>query len=89
MSNSKYYILIDCVSEQIKPCNILISVLKNTKLKSSNFNVVSTSFGNWRFELNNDCDSTDFLNSISIIKTALIYYYINGLIRYAEWYDEN
>ncbi len=77
-------ILLDCVPGPIRPNNILDNILKNTSLKSSDFIVESTTFGQWVFRLNNDKEQL-YQDNLDIIVSEISKAYKSGQIRYAEW----
>ena len=87
MSNDKCYITIDCPPGSTRPDNILLSVLNNTKLNSDNFTITSKSFGEWVFQLNEECNPNDYMEILPLVKQRLTTYYKEGKVRYAEWYE--
>lgn len=89
MSNDKYYISIDCPPNSIRPDDVLSVVLNGSKLTRNNFSVISKTFGEWKFVLNNDCNPNDFIEYLPNIRPKLLQCLNDGKIRYAEWYDED
>jgi len=79
-----YYLKIDCPPGQIRPDNVLSSILLDTALNTDDFKNTLCSFGEWTFNLYDDkidLFKIHFDNIVEKIKKK----YSSGIIRYAEF----
>lgn len=75
---------LDCSPGGPRPDELLPKALEGTELIPNDFEIVSKSFGNWTFEL--DESKEDLYDTHrDTIKNNIKYLYDKGYIRYGSW----
>lgn len=85
MSIENCYIIIDCPPGSKRADSIFNDILSKTNLTINDFINISNTFGECKFQLQNENKIDDYIANIPIFQKELTSYYLNSSIRYAEW----
>ena len=78
------YVVLDCAPGCMRPNNVLEIVLRDTTLKTDDFENTVRCFGEWRFHVKNN-KLNEYYKYYNMIITAIIAAETRGLIRYGAY----